>query len=269
MPHSLVNVIPYDPERRQLTNTNDIGQTELFPEHLIAFIRGAFRIDSAIIVREESQRARFRMLFAMLPEKLLFEELPLEMKPMIIDHLLALNIEPSDSLVSAIKCICEHFQKKRCQNTRKLGITDIYTKFPVIFRDLMRTQGSRCFYCGVNLTYGGNATLDHKWPFHLGDDPSDGSNWCFSCAQCNTGKGEYPAYALDTTSLNWISSTAQKDLTLAVRYAALSRDASCIECGIRPTEGELVVRKKIESGCWILDNTEAVCVQCFSQKLTR
>ena len=74
----------------------------------------------------------------------------------------------------------------------------------------MREQGERCCYCGIPLVYGENAALDHLWPFFLGDDPHDGSNWCLCCNDCNIGKGEYPFYSLTTACTNWIGPKADR-----------------------------------------------------------
>jgi hypothetical protein len=136
---------------------------------------------------------------------------PDEDKPIIRRHLNALKITFDEDLVRSIKFICENFRSQRLGISRKLGISDVYIKSPNIFKTIMSKQNGRCRVCGEILEYGQNLQLDHIIPWHLGDDPVDGSNWQF-----------------------------------------LS--------GAKPSEAKLLVRKRIDTGCWVLDNLEAISV---------
>lgn len=101
--------------------------------------------------------------------------------------------------------------------------------------------------------------LDHIVPWHLGDDPTDGSNWQFLCERCNRGKGIYPYYSLHFVVANWLRPGDSNDLKEGVRYAALVRDKMCVRTARTPRDTQLCVIKRVQSGCWILDNVETVC----------
>jgi HNH endonuclease len=217
-----------------------------------------YKCDESHLYREIAEWGRFRAVFLLLPEQLLFGPPPIEEKPVIKDHLERLGVDSPPDLVSAIKCLCINFRTKRSAS-RKFGITDIYIKYPHVFQRMVEEQSGRCRYCGITIVYGENAALDHIWPFFLGDDPHDGSNWCLCCNECNIGKGEYPFYSLTSACTNWIGPNADGRLSLSTRFAALARDRACVRCDSRPNRVELTVRKRIESGCWILDNIVTAC----------
>ena len=264
MTSRLSDILHYDSTTRQidtqglLNGSSPSASLSDTLEMLKDLTASVFHSQDHLLARELAEWARFRAIFCLLPETLLFGDPPLEKKPIIAAHLHSLGIEPDNQLISCIKCVCEHFQSKRGA-IKKLGITDVYVRFPHVFKRVLAEQNSRCCYCGESIAYGENATLDHIWPFHLGDDPTDGANWCFSCAACNTGKGEFPFYSITGACANWIAPDADGTLLLATRYAALARDRKCVLCGRTPKEAALDVRKRLQSGCWILDNSQTVC----------
>jgi 5-methylcytosine-specific restriction endonuclease McrA len=261
---TLGQLLAYDRDTRNL-RTRDLlespsvtGQIKDLLDHLQNLARDVYRCDEGHLCRELAEWGRFRAVFVLLPEQLLFGSAPIEEKPLIRTHLQALGIEPDSDLVSAIKCLCVNFRAKRTVS-RKLGITDVYINYPHIFQRLMNVQGQRCCYCGVSLAYGDNAALDHVWPFFLGDDPHDGSNWCLCCQACNVGKGEFPFYSLTGAGANWIGPSADGSLSLATRFAALARDRGCTMCGAGPADTALYIVKRAHTGCWILDNVQTAC----------
>jgi hypothetical protein len=268
--NTLDELLRYDSSTRNIV-TRDLleshaGSTDSIVElatHFSNLLVGLFKCEEQHLCRELTQWARFRAVFMLLPEQLLFGSPPIEEKPTIREHLSALGLDATPELVSAIKCICVNFRAKR-SSTRKLGITDVYVKFPHVYQRMVSNQCGRCSYCGAPLTYGENAELDHLWPFYLGDDPHDGSNWCLCCRDCNVGKGEYPFYSLTSVSANWIGPNAGLSLTLTTRFAALVRDRACVKCSAGPTVTSLAVKKRVQSGCWILDNTQTVCLSCVA-----
>jgi hypothetical protein len=81
------------------------------------------------------------------------------------------------------------------------------------------------------------------------------------------GKGEYPFYSLTSVSANWIGPNADGRLSQSTRFAALVRDRACVDCGDGPKAAELTVRKRIDSGCWILDNVTTVSRRCVPVEL--
>ncbi len=207
--------------------------------------------------RELAEQFSFRLLFLLLPQECLFGE-PRRDTPVIEAHLQALGVVPRPQLVKAIKFFVDNFRAKTRQESAKPGITDVYIRYPKIYESILSSQAGRCAVCGVQLHYGVNMQLDHLLPWHLGDDPSDGSNWQFLCDVCNRGKGLLPHYSLGLVSANWIKPDISHSLAEDIRYASLLRDRRCILSGRGPRETHLIVRKKVQSGCWVLDNTETV-----------
>ena len=166
----------------------------------------------------------------------------------------------------AIKFFCVNFRAQRLKSVKKLGISDVYIKYPHIFQNILKKQYSRCNICGETLQYGLNMQLDHVLPWHLGDDPSDGSNWQFLCEHCNGGKGEFPYYSLTNYGFNSIRPNSEDRLMPQVRVAVLIRDGECVFTNKKPLETKLFVVKKIKSGCWLLDNLHAVSEEIYLEK---
>jgi 5-methylcytosine-specific restriction endonuclease McrA len=213
--------------------------------------------DEASLCRELAELFSYRLMFLLLPEECLFGE-PDRDKPLIAAHLTALGVEARDDLVRAVKFLVDNFRAKTRREQTKTSISDVYVRHPKLYGTIIERQGGRCAVCGTILIYGVNMQLDHVMPWHLGDDPSDGSNWQFLCDVCNRGKGMLPHYALSSLQANWIRPAPTHGLREDVRYAALRRDGMCSVSGRRPTETELTVIKKQPSGCWILDNLRVV-----------
>jgi 5-methylcytosine-specific restriction endonuclease McrA len=205
------------------------------------------------LAKEIGETLRYRTLFVLLPEACIHFDLP-EMKPVIRTHLTSLGVDPAsrnfEDLVSAIKTICECIRTKIAGQGRKLGVSDVYHTFPSIYKRIMAEQGNRCRYCGVPLIYGDNLTLDHVAPWHIGGDPQDGSNWAFSCQDCNAGKDWWPYYSLHCTGFNWLDPRNSVELRKAARYGALVRDGVCTRTGVGPSAATLAVVKRVPSGCW-------------------
>ena len=257
-------LLGYDPRSRSLAGYQGFGLglgCSTFEELGSALKEVASPVlgsSESSVCREVGEWMRFRAIFALLPEECLFGT-PREEKPLIRAHLEALRVAPNEELVSAIKLVCVNFRAKRNATKRKLGISDVRVNHPHLFDRIMDEQKGGCWYCGEKLLYGENAQLDHVIPYHLGDDPSDGSNWRFSCDTCNRGKGVFPFYSLTPESANWVGPTSSPELHQAVRFAALARDGACKRCGRGPKEVRLTVLKIVQSGCWVLDNVEALC----------
>lgn len=258
-------LLPYDPVNRNL-KTQDLIKLPINGNEfkdLIAFLEvlanKVFRCKNLDFYKEISEWSRYRAVFCLLPEVLLFgDSLVTEEKEVITNHLVKLGVEPVPDLVRGIKCLCFNFRAKK-NAIRQIGITDVFFQYNHIFNKLMFDQGDRCCYCGIQLVYGQDATLDHRLPFFLGDDPHDGSNWCLCCQVCNRGKSKYPYYSLSNACLNWIDPSSDGKLSESTRFAAFKRDQKCVICNKPPKIGKLKIRKRIPSGCWILDNVEVIC----------
>lgn len=255
--------LAYDPVTRGLKTEGGFGiglgvgnLEDLFSE-LKPVAEKLLKINESNLAKEFGEVIRYRAIFILLPEICLFGR-PDEDKPLIRKHLEALGISHNENIVSAIKFICENYRSQRDKAVKKAGIVDVYIKHPHVYARMMRNQSGRCCICGELLIYGQNMHLDHIVPWHLGDDPNDGSNWQLLCEVCNRGKGVFPYYSLQTAGLNWIKPTANGNLREDVRYAVLVRDKKCFVSGKTPKETRLRVIKKIESGCWVLDNAKTI-----------
>jgi hypothetical protein len=263
--HQIKEILAFNPSTRGLKEDALFGYgldasslTEL-TQKLSKFLEKILLSNESVVSKELGELIRYRVIFMLLPEECLFGS-PDEDKPIIRRHLNALKITFDEDLVRSIKFICENFRSQRLGISRKLGISDVYIKSPNIFKTIMSKQNGRCRVCGEILEYGQNLQLDHIIPWHLGDDPVDGSNWQFLCDECNQGKGVFPYYSLRQTGSNWIRPSMLRELTTEVRYAVLIRDGSCVLSGAKPSEAKLLVRKRIDTGCWVLDNLEAISV---------
>ena len=263
----LRQLIPYDPDTRALRDgqvigigvgAQDFGDLVGTLKTLGVTLLSKSEID---ICRELGELIRYRLIFLMLPADCLYAN-PREDKPIIREHLKNLGISPDEDLVRGVKFVCENFRKKRGASIRKWGVTDVYLYLPHIYQAKLESQGGRCNVCGTVLHYGENMQLDHVMPWHLGNDPVDGSNWQFLCLDCNTGKNVFPYFSLSKAGINWIGPEDNDNLRLDVRYAALVRDGKCVRTGRTPRETELVVTKRVRTGCWILDNVESTCLIC-------
>ena len=262
----LDTLFSFDPETRGIKrpptfSLSDSKSIKDLMETVVESLAPLLGTSESQLFDELAEWFRYRTIFALLPHEGLFGN-TLQTKPIIRDHLIKLGIEPTDSLVRAIKFYCTNFSQKKEGYVRKISISDVYAKNRNLYSKLFEQQGGRCNCCGKPLIFGENAQLDHLLPWHLGDDPPDGSNWQFLCDVCNRGKGEFPHYVLSRIAANWIGPSNDGLLREDVRYAALIRDRKCTKCGKIPKEAQLGVQKRISSGCWVLDNAVALCVDC-------
>src|SRR5947209_4143721 len=116
---TLNQLLRYNPATRNLM-TRELVQEVDTAKALADLVRlledlasDVYKCDEAQLYREIAEWGRFRAVFMLLPEQLLFGPAPLEEKPVIRDHLEQLGISPPPELVSAIKCLCINFRAKR------------------------------------------------------------------------------------------------------------------------------------------------------------
>ena len=241
-------------ERSGLRGTADVSDVLHLAHQILARISSC---TSSILAKELAELFSYRIMFLLLPEECLFSD-PVRDKPVITRHLESIGVSADPDLVSAIKFFVDNFRTKTRKQQNKVSITDVFVKFRVIYDEILSRQNKRCAVCGVELLYGRNMQLDHVLPWHLGDDPADGSNWQFLCEPCNRGKGMLPHYSLSLLQSNWIKPNSSAGLSEDVRYAVLKRDGKCWRTGVLPTQAELTVEKCFQSGCWVLDNLRSV-----------
>jgi hypothetical protein len=265
----LASLVAYEPESRgvsrlRLEEGGLRAETDplVVSEMAVNAITTLVAIEGSALSRELAELYSYRLLFLLLPEECLFGE-PKRDRPVIEAHLNTLGVEPHEDLIRGVKFLVDNFRSKTRKEQRKPSITDVYVKYPHQYEDILGRQCGRCATCGVQLVYGNNMQLDHVLPWHLGDDPADGSNWQFLCDLCNRGKGMLPHYALSSLAANWIRPNVQHALGADIRYAALKRDRKCWKTGQGPTQTSLAVEKRRPTGCWILDNVRAVAADTY------
>lgn len=223
-------------------------------------------ISEHLICQEVTELLRQRLLSALMPD-FVFSSDNDKVKDAIREHLNNVGIESDENLVSAIKFLASNVKKANSENTvAKQTIGGVYSCYRSIFLKIMKRQNSRCSCCGCPLKYGENIDLDHILPAHLGDDALAGANWQFLCKECNRGKNEFLHYTSRFAQVATITTKYKHALTEPLRYAALERDGECQKCHAKPHEKQLVVTRRFESGCWVLDNVITYCVDCQCPK---
>jgi 5-methylcytosine-specific restriction endonuclease McrA len=267
MPELFSWVFGYDSSRRSISPLvyhNVPPKIDTFKE-LAGFLENVPLADMGIterqLCREVIELLRQRLIATLLPEEAMFGD-PTEVKPIIRDHISNYSLDGDGHLVSAIKFFADNFRNKARKNKRKSSIEDVRVYYPSTFAKILKSQSERCAVCGAPLIYGDNIELDHLIPWHLGDDPSDGGNWRFLCGECNLGKHQWLHYTAIFGRVASLYAEVTNALTKAVRYAALTRDLACAGCGAKPTEASLTVRRRTNSGCWVLDNVLSYCPKC-------
>src|SRR5690349_21203226 len=101
---TLDELLRYDPTNRNL-KTRDLVEGTPIPteiKDLVALLEWlsneVYRCEPSHLYREIAEWGRFRAVFMLLPEQLLFGRAPLEEKPVIREHLHQLGIDPSPNL---------------------------------------------------------------------------------------------------------------------------------------------------------------------------
>lgn len=257
------NVVHYDRQRRVFDGRRaldeGVGCDTL--EGLIGLMRAYcayFRIEEGVLAREVAETLSYRGLMLLVPTDCLSRE-RIEEKPAIRRHLNAMGVLFDEDLVSAVKVLCVNLRGG--EKGGKAGVSDVRVRQPHLFSKMVKEQAGRCYYCGVSLVYGDNATLDHALPFFLGDDPFDGSNWRLCCHECNRGKGALPHYSLNMANVSGLAPGEEDRLKEAVRFGALIRDRACKRCGANTKNSELFVERSVITGRWLLDNVAVVCAK--------
>jgi hypothetical protein len=245
---------------------------ELFASH------GA--LGAAVDAREFSEEERMRvvpLVFGLMPRQALYRQTRDRlMKPLIREHLDAIGA-PSDheTLVSLIKEVADQFVLTACPNAvrRKMTVADLRTRYGREYRRLRDRQQVRCGICGASLT-DHEEHLDHRIPFRLVGDVSDGANWQLLCGPCNVGKWSWFSALQPPASQNWLygdvdlegrgEPTAQRmPLGLTLRYSVLAQRRQCevAGCNRTPRESRLQIAVRHASGLSVIDNLKVLCEQ--------
>ncbi|PTX91848.1 hypothetical protein DB346_23065 [Verrucomicrobia bacterium LW23] len=255
----LASLISFDSSNRCFARSeNATSETEVkLVDLLDSKFLDSLKLSQSAIHNEIFEVLRMRILSILIPEEALQSESEF-IKPAIRRHLKNYGLEAREDVVSALKHYADNFRDKALKNRRKYTISDVRVRYRSKFEEILGKQCGRCATCGTELHYGSNMQLDHIFPWHFGDDPSSGTNWQFLCEMCNRGKGEWPNYVANYSKIAWLHTGTSFSLSESLRYAVLIRDKKCCVTARRPMETELIVRKKVESGNFLLDNLETV-----------
>ena len=219
---------------------------------------------------EEQRLLVAKWVFLLLPRRSIFRSDPSEkVKPLIRKHLEGLGVRDED-LVAILKELSDQYYettpvKKRGQGRSKRaktknGIRDLRQN-QQLYRSLQSQQNGRCATCGIELEPS-IETLDHRIPWRLVGDVSDGSNYQILCKTCNTGKTSWLSSFQSPRCLNWeYSSEAEEKPHAETRYLVLAQRGHCekCKCSDGPQESRLLVLPKTETGLFVADNLNVFC----------
>ena len=216
-------------------------------------------------------------VFGLAPAQALFRDSKNdEVKPLIVEHLKALELVPTEPLVAVIKDLCDNFYRSRPLNesgyarVRKASISDLRQQRE-LYRRIHQGQGERCAVCGVRFSSGpAEETLDHVIPWRLGGDPPGGWNWQLLCRRCNHAKDTWLAAYSVPENQNWIykeiaqmTSLGSGDVGERGRYLVLRHFGKCQEkgCDATPKSSELRVVRNSPLGLPVFDHLTVRCVK--------
>lgn len=134
--------------------------------------------------------------------------------------------------------------------------------------DKLSDQNERCIICGVSLTVETSAE-DHIIPIAMGGRDNF-ENIQLVCENCNQGKSDTTNFAsLCAWKISNLTLREGPELTLTLRYAALSRDGyKCTICSKTSLETRLYVVRKVDKqfgGQIVYDNLTTACESCLLQ----
>jgi HNH endonuclease len=193
-------------------------------------------------------------------------------KPAIRTHLKRVGAPMSESLVDVLKAVADQFWSTwpinirygniRCR--RKGSIADLRAN-PLLYKQILVTQGGRCAVCGTLFEAPGDETLDHTVPFRIVGDAPDGANWQILCPACNGGKAERLSALQSLEAMNWSYRDAVgsyvRTPSLQARYVVLAQAGGCehTKCKVRPSVAELMIQRISITGLWVADNLQVRC----------
>lgn len=246
--------------------------TELFVSH--------GTLGAAVGAREFSEEERMRvvpLVFGLIPRQALYRSSRDRLlKPLIRDHLGAIGAPTGDeTLVSLIKEVADQFVLTAAPNAvrRKMTVADLRARYAREYRKLRDKQKLRCGICGVSLT-DDEEHLDHRIPFRLVGDVSDGANWQLLCGVCNIGKWSWFSALQPTVAHNWMYADVDLEersqggirrmpVSLTLRYSVLAQRRRCevLGCEQTPRDSRLHITLRHVSGLPVIDNLKVLCEQ--------
>jgi hypothetical protein len=236
---------------------------------LISYHGGISSSPDYVVGKSLTETQRFEavpLIFRLIPSKALEGAGGLILvKPMIRDHLSKLGFGADEALIDCMKLVVDQYARYLRSESRqdtKWGMREL--RGTQHYRRLMTAQASRCPVCGVRLERSGNESLDHIVPFNLIGDTMTGENWSIMCASCNSGKTHWLSALQSAYATGWLYGQRTPSLQKMhpeTRYAALALSGKCMVsgCAKTPRDGELLVRRKSETGLWVMGNLAVVC----------
>ena len=200
-------------------------------------------------------------------------------KPLIRAHLDSVGVSSTNgTLVSIIKEVADQYVLTARPNAvrRKMTVADVRTRYSREYRLMRSTQGQRCGVCGVSLE-DRDEHLDHRIPFRLVGDVSDGGNWQLLCSACNTGKWSWFSALQPSVAHNWIYGDLDQngfayddgwlgETNYTLRFCVLAQRRCCEVqgCARGSRDGQLHTVLKHRSGLPVIDNLKVVCDRHFT-----
>lgn len=191
-------------------------------------------------------------------------------------HLKSLGIDQSDEkLIDIIKNISDQFFTSKISSSnkqnKKFTLGKVQSTYPRIYKSIKDNQKNRCAICGIEFNDNSKdeqdrEELDHCLPFYLVGDIFDGSNWQLLCKRCNSAKSHYISIFQYPEAINWIynkevAKLVANELSRENRYILLVHKGCCEEegCNVKPTEEQLFVIQKSQTGLAVAGNLSVYC----------
>jgi hypothetical protein len=213
------------------------------------------------------------MLMTLVPAKALRDDYLGSFDSAIEEHLLGLSISLKSDEIGALRDLIINIRKLKgitSEQARSKSAGLATVKASHHYKRLRTNQGNRCCWCGVELDRSDIfETLEHLVPKHLGDDPSDGSNWALACDTCNSGKGDAWAWSATPWAHDYVQRNQFIDpdvLEASHRWVVLRRTPICDGCGAKPSSAELFIYRRISTGLAIPANCSSSCRRCADSK---
>ena len=227
------------------------------------------RIHDVLSVMEPCLRQS--VFFTLIPHEALEGSFTGSFDTAINKHLVQLGLTLTEEQKVKIRTIIVNLRAlsgldSKAARRKSSGIAELKAQHD-LYEKISNRQKKRCYFCGFKFdSMGVGETLDHIAPKHLGDDPSDGSNWVIACPECNAGKGDAFSWATNEYSFDYIQ---RKDIEVGInqvtrhhRWIALARDKKCLYCELQPKDIQLHIHKIISTGLPIPSNLKTVCENC-------
>jgi hypothetical protein len=232
----------------------------------------------AVGPREFTEEDRMRvvpLVFGLIPRRAIYRDSRDSMiKPLIREHLASVGVDgASDMLVTVIKEVADQYVLTARPHAvrRKMTVADLRARYSREYRAIRSSQGHRCAVCGISLE-DRDEHLDHRIPFRLVGDVSDGANWQLLCSVCNSGKWSWFSALQPSAAHNWVYGDLDNEVggegagavgesKATLRFCVLAQRRGCEVrgCGASVREGPLWVVMRHPLGLPVIDNLMVVC----------